>query len=491
VRRIAVALTLALALPGAAAAKSIIGTAKPDRIRGTIAADTIEVAGGGTDRVSCAGGRDVVTADAADRVARDCEFVSRRVSVDTLTTSPSQHRSQVEPHLAAYGSTLVAAYQVGRFVDGGASGIGWSTSRDAGRTWRSGVLPGLTLSQSPPGGTARVSDPAVAYDALHGTWLVVTLGVSLVGPSYIGISRSADGLTWSAPVLAARSNGPNLGYDKEWIACDNGAASPFRGTCYVAYSDFVANRLTVQYSRDGGATWSPGVNASSDARSDVSGAYPLVQPNGTVAVVFSAADQGFFAVRSGDGGVTWSPRVGIAPIDTSIPSDLRVPPLQTATVDAGGRIYVAWADCSLRPVCDGTDIALTSSVDAVTWSPLTRIRGLGFDRFLPALAADPAVAGKLGLLFYWRSTDSCSVATCRISTAYTVSVDGGTTWRAPQRLDARPMAYSWLAETRGGFFLGDYMGAAWSDGVFVPFFTLAQPPLKGLLQEAMFSARLR
>jgi pimeloyl-ACP methyl ester carboxylesterase len=50
----------------------------------------------------------------------------------------------VEPSLAAWGSTLVSAFQVGRFADGGAASIGFATSRDAGRTWRSGILPQVT-----------------------------------------------------------------------------------------------------------------------------------------------------------------------------------------------------------------------------------------------------------------------------------------------------------------------------------------------------------
>jgi hypothetical protein len=489
--RIVLALAVLLVLPAPAAAKTIIGTAKAERLVGTQKADLIDSVGGGRDTVVCKRGRDIVTADSADRVGADCEVVSRRVSFDTLTTSSGQHQTQVEPSIAANGSTVVASFQVGRFVDGAAVAIGWATSSNGGRTWRSGLLPAVTGFQSPPGPVERASDPAVAYDAAHRTWLVVTLGVG-VALSNLAVSRSADGVAWSPPVIATQAIRGALAYDKEWIGCDNHATSAFYGTCYIVYSDFVGNRLAAQMSRDGGATWSAPVTASRDAGSDVSGAIPVVQPNGAATILFLASDAGIFAVRSTDGGTTWSPRVGVAPITADIPSDLRVPPLHAATVDAAGRIYVVWADCSFRADCNGTDIALSTSTDGLAWSQSRAIRGIGFDRFIPAIGADPTTPGKLGLLFFYRPTLNCSSDndTCRIGVAYTRSDDGGATWRAPQRLDARPMAYSWLANTTGGAFLGDYAGGVFSDGAFVPIFALAQPPARGLKHEAMFSARL-
>ncbi len=488
-RRVAIALALFVALSGTAAAQTILGTAKAERLRGTTTADLIDAVGGGRDTVICRAGRDVVTADQSDRIGSDCEVVSRRISTDLLN-GPGQHQTQVEPSVAASGSTLVAAFQVGRFFDGAAAGIGWATSLNGGRTWRSGLLPAVTALQQPPGTVQRASDPAVAYDALHRTWLVVTLGVS-TGLSNIAVSRSPDGLTWSPPVIVTQAVRGALAYDKEWIGCDNGATSPFRGNCYVVYTDFVGNRLTVQVSRDGGATWQQGVAASVDARADVVGALPVVQPNGALTIVFLAGDLGVFAVRSSDGGTTWSPRVGISPLDAIIPNDLRVPPLPAAAVDAAGRIYVVWADCGLRPTCSGTDILLTTSDDALTWSEPRTVRGIGSDRFIPAIATDPSTAGRLGLLFYYLAPSGCAPTDCRIGSAFTRSSDSGATWSAPQRLATRLMPYSWLADTQGGAFFGDYVGAAFAEDAFVPVFTLAQPPTRGTKHEAMFSARLR
>src|SRR4051812_38520049 len=69
-----------------------------------------------------------------------------RISSDPFTNTTSQHRTEVEPDTFAHGSTVVSAFQVGRFLNGGASDVGWARSGDGGRTWTSGFLPGMTTS---------------------------------------------------------------------------------------------------------------------------------------------------------------------------------------------------------------------------------------------------------------------------------------------------------------------------------------------------------
>ena len=97
------------------------------------------------------------------------------ISSDPYTNTSSQHRSQVEADSFAFGNTIVATFQTGRFFDGGASNIGWSTSTNGGRTWVTGVLPGTTVFQGGP--WDRISDPAVAYDPLHDVWMISTLAI--------------------------------------------------------------------------------------------------------------------------------------------------------------------------------------------------------------------------------------------------------------------------------------------------------------------------
>ena len=105
-RRLSVVLPLAgiafAFLAGAIWAKTITGTAGNDTLRGTPAADVLSGKGGhdklygfagndrlvgglgndrlvggpGADTLLCGAGRDTATADARDRVARDCEIVT-------------------------------------------------------------------------------------------------------------------------------------------------------------------------------------------------------------------------------------------------------------------------------------------------------------------------------------------------------------------------------------------------------------------------------
>src|SRR5262249_14164205 len=171
------------------------------------------------------------------------QAASTRISADTLATPGAQHASQVEPDAAANGATIVTAFQVGRFFDGGAAAIGFSTSLNAGRTWRSGILPALTTSSAPPGSATRATDAAVAFDAVHQRWLIESLTLSQNSTAVV-VSGSSDGLAWDQPVTAISLPRPRRGgeedtnLDKSWITCDNGDASAFRGRCYIAYTDY-------------------------------------------------------------------------------------------------------------------------------------------------------------------------------------------------------------------------------------------------------------
>ena len=85
----------------AALALAFSGTALAAGIKGTKSNDRIDVIGGGANTVSCGKGVDVVTADPEDRIARDCEIVSRRISIDTIVATDGQHQTEVEPDAAA------------------------------------------------------------------------------------------------------------------------------------------------------------------------------------------------------------------------------------------------------------------------------------------------------------------------------------------------------------------------------------------------------
>src|SRR5207244_8917430 len=145
-------------------------------------------------------------------------------------------------------------------------------------------LPGTTVYQ---GGTyARISDPSVAFDAMHNAWMVSTIAIdSSVRGAGVLVNRSTDGgKTWTNPVPVALS--PSTFFDKNWTACDNWPQSPFYGHCYTQWDDAgLGGQLMMSTSTDGGATWGP-IHQPSGNPSGISG-QPLALPNGTVVVPYN------------------------------------------------------------------------------------------------------------------------------------------------------------------------------------------------------------
>src|SRR5690242_19710557 len=110
-------------------------------------------------------------------------------------SATTNHHTEVEPDTYSNGSTIVAAFQVGRIYDGGACAIGFATSTNNGSSWTSGLLPGIT-KYAGGGHNDRATDAAIAYDAAHGVWLVSSLTLLEAGGVHgnaVVTSRSTDG----------------------------------------------------------------------------------------------------------------------------------------------------------------------------------------------------------------------------------------------------------------------------------------------------------
>lgn len=445
-------------------------------MHGTKRADRLLTVNGVRDTVSCGGGHDLVTVDLLDRVARDCEVVSRQISRDPYTNSLSRHESEVEPSAFGFGRTVVAAFQVGRVFDGGARNIGFAVSRDSGRTWKHGFFRGFD---------PRPSDPVVTYDRRHGVWLAVALVLQTRGSS-VRVSRSRDGLRWGRPVTAVDTSA--FGQDKEWIACDNWPQSPFFGRCYLSYSDTINEEVVVQASADGGLSWSaPATAPGFPGRASIRGAYapgvqPVVLPSGRALVPYY--DEGRIStLRSDDGGSTWTAQLAIAPADYRPHRGVRAAPLPSGVVGADGRAYLAWADCSFRPGCAANDVVVVSTADGLSWTAPARIPTGGGDTELPGLGADPARPGRLGLVSYTLRGASLDVR-------FVSTSDGGAHWTRPQPLSSRPVRLPWIAPTSQGSMVGDYMATAFAGARAVPVFVLATKPTRGRLHEAAFATSL-
>ena len=511
-------LTLAVLLvaAGAAGARVVVGTNGNDRLVGTAKADTISgrggkdvilagagpdsvVAGAGRDSVDagagndlvaieydgardtvrCGRGLDTVTADLVDTVATDCELVGRRLSRDPYTNPESQHETEVEPDSFTFGRTTVSVFQVGRRYDGAATNVGYSVTTDDGRTWRSGLLPGLTIASVPPGPNARASDPVVAYDAKHGNWLASTLAIA-GATTRLTINRSPDGSTWGDALVAAEESAPQgITFDKNWIACDNGQTSPYFGRCYLTYTHSTDNdMLEVISSDDGGLTWSPPVDVG--ARPAV-GVFPVIRPSGELVLVYLWETRPFAisASRSTDGGASFDAPTRIADTLTATCGvrRLRAFPLPSADVDAAGRVWATWHDCP-RP---GAPAAVyVATLSGTTWSTPTAVTA-GSDAMLPAIGID-STTGRIAIAYHRSRAGGIDVEL--IETAR-----GGSRFGAPRRLSARTMRLEWMPDTTSGRMLADYISVHYAAGRPLVNWVLASEPVGGELRQAVYATR--
>lgn len=430
---------------------------------------------------------------------------AQQVSSDPFSGDGGQHATQVEPDTFAWGSTVVAVFQSGRFFDGGSSALGFATSQDAGQTWTSGHLPNLTVAT---GGSAdRATDPAVTFDAAHNVWLIAAETVTGAAPPFtIGysVSRSTDGgLNWSNPIVAAA---PPL--DKGWIGCDSWLSSPHFGTCYLVYLNTTTSisPLEMVRSTDGGLSWSAPVAASVGGL----GAQPTVTPNGTLVVTF-LGPLGIQAVRSLDGGASFAPGTILIAVNQSHPpTGMRADPLPSAEIDGGGTIYIAWQDCRFRGCTAATNppfnqpndiVYATSSNAGLNWSSPVRVpiddSNSGVDHFIPGLAVDRLSSGlgtNLALTYYYFTNFNCSFATCQLNVGFISSKNAGRHWSQPRTLSTTPMSLSWIPDTTKGRMVGDYISTSFAEGssVAVPAFSQATAaPVNGVFSQSIWAGPIR
>jgi len=411
------------------------------------------------------------------------------ISTDPFTqascaaSATTNHHTQVEPDTFSNGSTIVAAYQVGRIFDGGACATGFATSTNNGATWTSGLLPGITKwTTGAAGPNDRATDASVAYDVRHNAWLISSLTLLEAGGVHgnaVVTSRSTDGgFTWSNPVTTA--SGADL--DKNRIVCDNTASSPFYGNCYTQWDNHGAgNLLQMSTSSDGGSTW----GSAKTNNTGVIGGQPVVHPNGTVIVpIANANETAVGAFNSTNGGQTWSAVTTIATIQHhTVAGSLREGPLPSAEIDGAGTVYVAWTDCRFNRACKANDIVISHSLTATgtSWSAVSRVPtdgiNSGIDHFIPGLAVNKATSGgsaQLGLTYYFYPKGSTS-----LSVGFISSTNGGNSWSAPQTL-ANGMPSTWVANTSQGRMVGDYISTSYgSDNLAHGVFATASAPTSG------------
>ena len=258
----------------------------------------------------------------------------------------------------------------------------------------------MTFSRRAPASPfERVSDPSVAYDAAHGTWLISSIPLlpnTSVVPT-VFVNRSTDdgrdlehaGLDPAAG-LANRSTSTRTG-----PSATTHPSSPFCGHCYTELDNFgEGDRELMSTSTDGGLTWSVPIPTAGHDKG--LGGQPVVQPNGTVIVPFESLNGKIeaFAVDRRRRLVDEGGHRRRHPL----PRRRRRPAHEPAAErrDRGRRHRVrGLGGLPLPQAVRGQRHRLQQSPDGVDWSDAARvpIDGVtsGVDHFIPGLAVDPAL----------------------------------------------------------------------------------------------------
>jgi hypothetical protein len=258
-------------------------------------------------------------------------------------------------------------------LSGNRTGVEFSLN--GGRNFGDSVLPnGRVNIDEVPGGQwsfDAFSDPvhafdsqgnlyysAIAFDAFQDPFSGVFVwksnsclkGSALHTPGSGSCDPLVEPLSASAAVVHTTFDNPALSDDKEWLAVDYFAGSPFKDNVYVTWTlfDFSCGPDQVEYcespiffsrSTDGGVNWSEAIDISGsspvcnfgdlfDPTEDPhscnfsQASYPLVGPDGTIYVAFNNSNTSPEAavidgiaqqlvVKSTDGGLTWTAPVKI------------------------------------------------------------------------------------------------------------------------------------------------------------------------------------
>lgn len=345
-------------------------------------------------------------------------------------------------------------------------------STDGGKTWQPTDLPMDATSADPT--VAWSSDGAKAY-------LAALAGCQTTGGCELHVYRSGDGgVTWG-DLQQDTPGDPRREFpdpaDKEYLHVDVHPDSPFLDRIYMVWWAF-GGGMRVARSADFANTWTAltvdgAVGIGADLTSDRLGRLFLLWHDPNLRQVFAA--------RSVDGGASFEAPVAVASNNAAFRFDLPAQGLRGVgllmSVDSdtsggpfGNSIYAAWSD-TIDPVTEGQEgtdhgrIVVARSRDGgQTWQesiPHPTQDSASVDRFNPWLDVDGA--GNVHVTFYstLRDPNRTSVDLMRV-----LSLDGGMTWSAPQRLTevASP-------SPQDSFQFGDYNGLAVLGGRAVATFT--------------------
>lgn len=443
--------------------------------------------------------------------------VSERPGIPAVSGGLAQTRassgpylSYSEPHISMDpldGNHLVAASKMYDNLERYRFKIGTFVTFDGGRSWTdNGQLPGHPMQRGDDAGYELTSDPWTAFDD-EGNAYVMVLDTddesdSVTGAGWgMSLHKSSDGgRTWFGPIAIHRNRGIQnllLLDDKNALAVDNygpdrdGTAGRMYG-CWSLDAPLANVAIQVARSADAGMTWQDAGPISGLERTVIGCQIVITPPAapgepGAVHVFWlNFSDPSIRMATSTNGGITFSGPTTvqrISPIPRVFPnSGFRNLSLPTGGVDPRtGALYVAWADehatvpgapCfdadTPGQVCDA-DILLTRSLDGGTsWSDPVRVNQdpIGGGRDQFQPALAVTPSGQLNMMWFDRRNDAGNFY---IDTFFARSNDGGTSWR-----ETRVSRSMWDPSinppiSSSGEFIGDYQGIVADDSVAIPF----------------------
>jgi hypothetical protein len=403
--------------------------------------------------------------------------------------------------------------------------IGTFASFDGGCTWTDGgVLPGFR-----PGVTT--SDVSIAFGQRNDVYVAVLYADGAGGGEYgyrdsgIAVSASHDGgRTFGLPVFVARDPTGASFADKPWIAVDQ-TAGPHSGSVYIVWSDDHDGicdgggcKQDVAFSRstDGGKTFLPMRLVEGDApfctnpapgraptslRCDAAlGTVPVVEPDGTLVVVYAYEDllntrtvpTRMLALASRDGGDTWTSPALIATVADIYgifrPQHYRNASLPALACDPiTGQLYIAWSD---KGNGDADVLLSTSHDEGQSWTAPLRVNddplADGANQFQPQLAVAPD--GVVSVSFFDTRNDP---QRGWLDVYLAQSIDHGVSMLPNVRVTTQTWnpAAGAPVDSSGLQFIGDYQGLAADNAHAYPFWNDARTGRQQILTAVVASAR--
>ncbi|HKA17001.1 MAG TPA: sialidase family protein [Blastocatellia bacterium] len=368
-----------------------------------------------------------------------------------------------ETSIAANGQNIIVSFNDASFFDV----AGYSFSTDGGNTFTHKRLP------TPDKGFGdSLGDGVVAFGP-NGEIYYSTLADDRSFTEFIGVSKSTDnGATFSPVVDASTSVNNSTDFqDKSWLAVDRGSSSPFKGTVYVAWTDFTqsnGNFISCSRSTNAGESFRNAIPISPQDRTHrVQGPMPAVAPNGDLYVAYSDlhfnSSGGISIVKSTDGGRTFTApksaagffQIGLATGGNNV----RTNSFPCIVVDKNGFAHIVYNGTSSAIGPDRSDVFYIRSTDGgSTFSTPLKINddGTSTTQMFPSIAA--ASDGTLGVKWWDRRNDPLSDSLTDVYMA--ISNDSGASFGKNFRITD----HNWVfGPSELGSYHGDYDGIT-SDG---------------------------